>query len=242
MHFLILFWVIFFFRISFFGWSRWRKTCQGLGVTHCFDFVWVTVWGLIFSCCGAPFRCCTVAAEAGNALETANQSPKDATTQQQSKGRQSKKKRIRKTLRTYTRANPRQSTQLSSVTGCHFSQKALLQCCSLEIPPFAPAERQSCNILWPTRPGQVRAGVTGPLAHQGSASALWLKPGPFFTSMHKGHLKEFEWLYGQGMFPHSLLHDKQDLITAKSMFYPKLTLQLSYILLKRKSKACYFAL
>lgn len=71
-----------------------------------------------------------------------------------------KKKRIRKTLRTYTRANPWQSTQLSSVTGCHFSQKAHFRCCSLEIPPFAPAERQSCNILWPTRPGQVRAGVT----------------------------------------------------------------------------------
>lgn len=84
----------------------------------------------------------------------------------------SQKKRIRTTLRTYTRANPRQSTQLSSVTGCHFSQKAHFWCCSLEIPPFAPAERQFCNILWPTCPGQVRAGVTGPSAHQGSASAL----------------------------------------------------------------------
>lgn len=72
---------------------------QGLGIIHCLDFVWVTLWETNFCCCRPPFRrCCTAAAEAGNALETANQSPGDATIQQPPKENRKEKKKSKKDL------------------------------------------------------------------------------------------------------------------------------------------------
>lgn len=54
--------------------------------------------------------------------------------------------------------------------------------------------------------------------------------------MYDGHLWEIESRIARGMFPPSLLHDKQDLITAKLICYLRLIVQLNYIFSERKVK------
>jgi len=151
------------------------------------------------------------------------------------------KKRVRKTLMTcrHHAGQEGQSTQLSS-NDCLPLQ---LEGYSCTIPPWKYSlcfVWMQCYIAWPAHSGQIRPGVTRPLAYPGSANARWLKPGPLLTSICEGHLQEIESRVAHGMFSHFVLHDKQDLITAKLICYLRLILQLNCVLSERKTESVLF--
>lgn len=158
------------------------------------------------------------------------------------------KERVRTTLMTGPIIQARKDNQLRWAlrTVCHSSRQAILAAFLLGNIPVALIEcrAQHCVANMPTADKSWCYRTFG-----WSVSALWLKPGPFFTSTLEDHVQETESHLAHCTLPHFMKAlEKKFVMTNKIWLQPNwyfmsdLSCSLTIFFLKEKSKACYFAL